>query len=198
VMVEQLLAMTGRKLQEIDLIAVANGPGSFTGIRVGVAAAQGWAKALGRPVRAVSVLTAMVRQALPETPWVAPIIDARRGEFYLGLFRRAPEGDSSLCMGFAAEDPGCVLKPEALGPYLKVRIRSGEDLTCLVREHDLVVQGLRAMLPASFRWQNVSGLLLPAIALLAQEAQRQGQLQSPDELNACYVRRSDAELNWRS
>jgi hypothetical protein len=101
-------------------------------------------------------------------------------------------------LGFAAEHPGCVLKPEALESYLKARIRSGEDLTCLVREHDLAAQGLRAMLPASFRWQIVSGLLLPAVALLAQEAQRQGQLQAPGELDACYVRRSDAELNWRS
>lgn len=194
-MVEHLLAETRRKLQDVDLIAVANGPGSFTGIRVGVAAAQGWAKVLGRPVRAVSVLAAMVGGALPPTNWAAPIIDARRGEFFLGLFRRPANDDSSLGSGFTAEHLGCVLKPAALGPFLKERIPLGDDVTCLVREHDQLAQELKPMLPSSFQWQTVRGLLISAVAQQALVAHHQGKIQSPDELDAYYIRRSDAELN---
>ena len=62
-MVEQALASAHRELREIDLYAAANGPGSFTGIRVGLAAARAWGKAFDRRVRGVSVLEAMVNKA---------------------------------------------------------------------------------------------------------------------------------------
>ncbi len=62
-MVERLLERTRLSLQDMELFAVANGPGSFTGIRVGLAAAQAWSKATGRPARGVSVLEALVTEA---------------------------------------------------------------------------------------------------------------------------------------
>src|SRR5574340_1268265 len=78
-MAEAALRAAGRSLRDIDLFAVATGPGSFTGIRVGVAAAQGWATAFGRPVLGVSVLEALTEAAQPKTQWAAPLLDARRG-----------------------------------------------------------------------------------------------------------------------
>src|SRR2546429_3523592 len=111
-MVEGLLAQLNLGLRDIELFAVATGPGCFTGIRVGLAAAQGWAQACGRPVRGVSVLEAMVEEARPEAVWAAPVLDARRGEFFVGLFRR--DGESSPagglrpagCRGRAGGDAG--------------------------------------------------------------------------------------------
>ena len=67
-MVEQALAQAQLELREIELYAAANGPGSFTGIRVGLAAALAWGKAFDRPVRGVSVLEAMVNKASPSPP----------------------------------------------------------------------------------------------------------------------------------
>jgi tRNA threonylcarbamoyl adenosine modification protein YeaZ len=90
-MVEGLLAQLNLGLRDIELFAVATGPGSFTGIRVGLAAAQGWAQAFGRPVRGVSVLEAMVEEARPEAVWAAPVLDARRGEFFVSILRRHGE-----------------------------------------------------------------------------------------------------------
>jgi len=87
---DRAVAQAGIALHDIELYAVSNGPGSFTGIRVGLAAAQGWAKAFARPVRAVNLLEAMVEQAHPEADWVVPILDARRGEFFVSTFRRVP------------------------------------------------------------------------------------------------------------
>ena len=57
--VEDLIRQAGCAFRDVDLISVARGPGSFTGIRVGLAAAKGWAEALGKPVVGVSVLDAM-------------------------------------------------------------------------------------------------------------------------------------------
>ena len=192
--VGRLLRESKLALGDIDLFAVANGPGSFTGIRVGVAAAQGWAYALKRPVRGISVFEAMVEQARPEVDWAIPVLDARRREFFLGLFRRAGQAGENR---FDPEGDGVVLKPEAVRRFLE-EVESGEragsKFCCIAREHDLVAQGLRERLPTSFAWQAVSGPLMGAMARLALRASREGMLQSPDELDACYIRRSDAEL----
>jgi len=188
------LAAPAFSLRDIDVFAVANGPGSFTGIRVGIAAAQAWATAFDRPVFGVSVLEAMVAQAPPETGYAVPILDAHRGEFYLGMFRRAAGAQAST---FTPAGEGWVLKPEGIAPFLAAQLPDGASAGCLTREHDSAAQALRASLPQELHWQEVPGTLVPGIAHLALEAHRQGQLQSPAELDAYYIRRSDAELNWR-
>ena len=88
-MAERLFAQTGLTFHDVTLFAVASGPGSFTGIRVGVSAVQAWGYVLQRPVFGVSVLEAMAEEAASETDWIVPIMDARRGEFFVAAFRRA-------------------------------------------------------------------------------------------------------------
>ena len=188
------LAVPSFTLRDIDLFAVATGPGSFSGIRVGVAAAQGWATGVARPVCGVSTLEAMVAQAQPEADYVVPILDARRSEFYLGLFRRSG-GDKNS--GFEPVEEGRALKPEALAPFLAERLPDITSAVCLTREHDQIALALRPALPQNLRWQLIPGTLVAGIARLALEAHRKGKLQSPAELDAYYIRRSDAELNWR-
>src|SRR5947209_1310447 len=82
--IEALLARQGVRLPEIDLFAGASGPGSFTGVRIGLAAIKGLAEVLGKPAIAVSNLEALASFAT--APLRAPVIDARRGEVYGGLF----------------------------------------------------------------------------------------------------------------
>jgi tRNA threonylcarbamoyl adenosine modification protein YeaZ len=86
-MTDRLLRETGLKFDDIELFAVANGPGSFTGIRVGVAAAQAWGQVFERPVFGVPVLEAMADESRSETDWAVPIMDARRGEFFVAALR---------------------------------------------------------------------------------------------------------------
>jgi tRNA threonylcarbamoyladenosine biosynthesis protein TsaB len=181
-------------LRDIDLFTVANGPGSFTGIRTGVAATQGWATALGRPTQGVSILAAMANECQLETEWAAAIMDARRGEFYLGLFRRDPEGGGNA---FEAEGEGVVLTPSALRAFFEEGLRPSAAVTCIVRDHDQAAQVIRTDLPESLRWKTISGYLVGSIARLALESHRRGKVQSPADLDALYIRRSDAELNWR-
>lgn len=196
-MVERLLAETQLQLSAIDLFAVANGPGSFTGIRVGVAAAQGWAMAFGRPVCGVSTLAAMAKQAQPETEWAASILDARRGEFYAALFRRVPRQPGNSPSALEPQGDGWISKPASLAQLFADRCPAEASLTCVVREHDGAAQEVHALFPTTFRWLVVSGTLVPAVARIALEAHAQGRLQSPSELDACYIRRTDAELKWQ-
>lgn len=181
-------------LSDIELFAVTNGPGSFTGIRVGLAAAQGWAKAFGRPVRGVSVLEALVEEAQPETELAIPILNARRGEFFLQAFRRVAEGNVRR---FSPAGAGVVLKPEGVSRLIAERSSQWGPATCLVREHDGAALGLRESLPVDLAWGKVRGTLLRAVARLALGAASRGELASPADLDAYYIRRSDAELNWK-
>jgi tRNA threonylcarbamoyladenosine biosynthesis protein TsaB len=195
-MAERLLAEARLKLSEVELFAVANGPGSFTGIRVGVAAVQGWASAFDRPVCGVSVLGALTVQALPETEWAAPMLDARRGEFYAGLYRRVSLPGAASAT-YDAQGEGWISKPALLAETLAQKLLARARLTCLVREHDQAALKLSGSLSGPFGWKVVPGLLVSAIARIALEASSQGRLQSPSDLDACYIRRTDAELHWQ-
>ncbi len=87
--VDRLLQDCGWEAKDLRGIAVSIGPGSFTGLRVGVATAQGLALALGVPVAPVPTLDALAA-TLPFAEWpVCPLLDARKGEVYLSLYRWA-------------------------------------------------------------------------------------------------------------
>src|SRR5574337_1559852 len=159
-------AMPIRGLADVDLYAVANGPGSFTGIRVGLAATQAWAEAFSRPAFGISILDAMVDEAHPDTDLAVPILDARRRELYRGVFRRS-FGEGQV---FEAEGDGELLGPAALVESFSALLRSGSSITCVTREHDRSTASLRESLPPEVRRQSVSGLLLAAIARKALAA----------------------------
>ncbi len=82
---DALLARVRRELREVDRIALAIGPGSFTGLRIGLATALGLAFGTERTLVAVPTLAALALQA-EGAGWVAPLVDARRGEVYAGLY----------------------------------------------------------------------------------------------------------------
>lgn len=89
--IDEALAESGKALSDIDRIAVTIGPGSFTGIRVGVAAARGFALALGVPSVGVSILAALARSAAEKYPGrpVLAAMDAKREELYCQIFEAA-------------------------------------------------------------------------------------------------------------
>ena len=86
-MVEQLLACTRTALEDVDLFAVTAGPGSFTGVRIGVSSVKGIAMALEKPCCAVSTLEAMACGASMVEGLVCALMDARCGQVYTALFR---------------------------------------------------------------------------------------------------------------
>jgi tRNA threonylcarbamoyladenosine biosynthesis protein TsaB len=82
---DALLGRVGRKLGEVERIALAIGPGSFTGLRIGLATALGLAFGTDRKLVPVPTLAALALQA-EANGWIAPLVDARRGEVYAGLY----------------------------------------------------------------------------------------------------------------
>src|SRR5580704_8177303 len=104
--IQQLLERRGTTVHQMECFAAASGPGSFTGVRVGLAAAKGLAEATGERVVAVSNLRALA--AFGSAPLRATVIDARRGEVYAAVYNSELE----LVM------PEAVLKLEAWLPTL--------------------------------------------------------------------------------
>lgn len=89
--VKALLGRHGLTPSGLDLVAAGRGPGSFTGLRTGLALAKGLAMGAGKPVLGVSSL-AVLAGAFPGPGLVAPLVDARHGELFAALFRQAPGG----------------------------------------------------------------------------------------------------------
>ena len=85
-MIHEILEMTGTAAEELSLIAVSAGPGSFTGLRIGAAAAKGLAFALGIPIVPVPTLDAIAFNMAGSRDLLCPLLDARRGEAYTGLY----------------------------------------------------------------------------------------------------------------
>lgn len=188
--VDEALEEARVRLNDIDLFAAASGPGSFTGIRVGLAAVQGWATAFRRPAVGISTLEAVAEAA--RAPITMPLLDARRGEFYTCLFRRLEPGAR-----LTPQSDVVILKPCSVLAFLEAHA-PGEACCFAARENDPQAAELLRSLPSSLPRTTVSGFLFPAIAGLAFRAMTNGQPPSDHDVYGCYVRRPDAELKWRA
>ena len=195
-MVNELLERSGASLAEIGLFAAASGPGAFTGIRVGLAAVQGWSHAFEKPWRGVSAFEAMAEEPLTGSAWVLALLDARRGELYAGVLRR-----SAILPGGGPQEEalggGWVLKPDRVISVVASLIPEEEPVTCIARAEDSAAGAFQPFIAPSWRWQSVDGFLVPAVARAARRALQQGRPASALGLSAHYVRRTDAELNLK-
>jgi len=105
---DALLAQAGISRSQLDAIVVGRGPGAFTGVRLGIALAQGIALALDRPVLPVSTLHTLALRAPTNATYVLACIDARMGEMYAASYVRSEAGELALC------DTEQLLAPDAL------------------------------------------------------------------------------------
>ena len=100
---------------------------------------------------------------------------------------------------FETAGTGEVVRAESLGPLIEgLAHNQGTEvtITCIVREYDQSARVLREKLPTYLRWQVVSGHVLDSIACIALRAYQSGSSASLGPLDACYIRRLDAEINW--
>lgn len=100
-MLEEVKNMLGLELDSIDAIAVASGPGSFTGLRIGSATAKGLGLALCKPLVEVPTLEGLAYNLCGVSDWVCPLIDARRSQVYTGIYEFVPAGERELQAGCA-------------------------------------------------------------------------------------------------
>lgn len=177
--IDQILKRTGIALETVDCFGAAAGPGSFTGVRVGLTAAKGLAEALNKPVSAVSNLRALAFFGSSDRR--AVLLDARRGDVYAGLYNAAlqpiqPEVVTKLPVWLEHIATDCEFVTTAGAPFRAALRGSRFDVST---------------------WTETPRSLAPAIAYCAELDLQQGAGLDPISADANYVRHADAELFWR-
>jgi tRNA threonylcarbamoyladenosine biosynthesis protein TsaB len=174
--IESILARHHVALRDIDAFASASGPGSFTGVRIGLAAVKGLAEALSKPAFGVSNLQALAW--FGTSPLRATLIDARRSEVY----------------GAVYDSAGRLTAAETVGPL----DRWLASLPSASPQNGLEIIAEHAFHPPLDRpVTHAPAALAPAIAAIAASRFAAGERPDPAALDANYVRRSDAELFWK-
>ena len=183
-LLDGMLKTAGLTLDDMDIIAVAQGPGSFTGIRIGVSAAKGlaWAKAL--PCCGVSTLEAMAYGVTDFEGIVVGAMDARRQQVYNALFRTENGCVTRLCADRAV---AMELVAEELAAMPEPKLIVGDGAALLYDFLQKAGIGCRLASPLH-RQQSAAG-----VALAAEHLAAQGLTCSAQELQPVYLRLSQAE-----
>ncbi len=184
--VQWLLKASSITIKEIDAFAVSIGPGSFTGLRIGLSTAKGFAYSTGRPIVPVPTLDAFARTLPFCSHMICPMLDARKNEIYVGLYK----WEDNVCKKLM---PETALNPEE---FLK---RINEPVVFIGDGAEtykkLIMDTLRTyaiIAPASRMSPSAS-----TVAELAVEKLKQGITTDPVKLTPFYIRKSEAEIHWK-
>jgi tRNA threonylcarbamoyladenosine biosynthesis protein TsaB len=186
-----LLLACDTRLPQLDGFAIGLGPGSFTGLRIGLATFKGFAYANRRPIAGVSSLASMALAAVAEAPagaLLVPLLDARKGEVYAGFYR--VEGE-----GVTAVRPDAVLPASSLRSLLE-ELPGGNSPAGFGEGYEAYAEVLSpalARLPTPIRVPNAAAigrLCAPALRDASFDVARLSALEPH------YVRRSEAEVKF--
>jgi tRNA threonylcarbamoyladenosine biosynthesis protein TsaB len=176
----ELLARQACQTAEVDCFAAASGPGSFTGVRIGLAAVKGLAEATGKPVVAVSNLAAMA--TFGSAAMRAVVLDARRGEVY----------------GAVYDARGAAVAPETVMPFTAwLGTLPDGEIEFVSLDFSPFAAALAGTRFAGAAVTTAPRALAAAVGRIAGERLRAGKAADPAGIDANYVRRSDAELFWK-
>ena len=184
-MVDRLIQDCGWQATDLEALAVSTGPGSFTGLRVGVATAKGLALALGLPVAPVPTLDALAWNLPFADALVCPLLDARKGEVYLALYRWSGDRMDRRSEYLALSPRGAAARLTSPAIVLGDGVAA-----CLPFLSDLGA-GLRVA-PASHSVPRAA-----VVGQLGGAMLKSGQAVTADALAPLYLRPSEAELAAR-
>ena len=190
-MVEDMLKNTDKKLADVDFIAVAHGPGSFTGIRIGVSTVKGLAWASDKKCVGVSTLAAMAWHGAAAGGLVCSVMDARRSQVYNALFEIKDGAPERLCRdrAIALSELAAELKGydrEVLlvgdGARLSFDYLTAEGISCRIAPQNLVYQSAWGVGMEALRIEpGTADDLLPVYLRLSQaERERQARLRESE------------------
>ena len=181
-MVEELLGRVGLSVSDVDVFAVSAGPGSFTGVRIGVASVKGLAFGSGKPCVGVSTLEALAENlSVIPNALICPVMNARRNQVYTALFRNSEIGLTRL-------SPDTAISVEELETALAAY---DEPVFFVGDGYDLVIAQIRhAVCPVPVRLRLQSAA---SVAKVAERAYQSGFFTTDAALAPVYLRPSQAE-----
>ncbi len=199
-MLDELARMTELDMESVDAVAIASGPGSFTGLRIGSSTAKGLAQALNVPVIEIPTLTGLACNLYGTNAWICPIMDARRGEVYTGVYAYGEDvpdasGNDHVPLKNILPDEAVALP--TLVEQLHTLSRSDPDREIVFLGdgvpvfRDLIEETLMA--PHYYAPAHLSRQRAAAFVYLAMDYYREGRFVSCGAHAPTYMRPSQAE-----
>ncbi len=186
--IDFLVGALGKDIRDVDAFAVAAGPGSFTGIRIGVGAVKSLAFASGKPVAPVSTLLALASKLASDGPsLVCPLLDAKKGEIYAGLFEAGPGGLAEI-IPQGAYDP--------VGFF--TRLPAGRAIAFAGSGLAAYRAGILSHIGAQARFPGRSRFIAAEVGRIGSGLLRDGKGVDAASLEPIYFRRSQAEETCRT
>ncbi|HHX51423.1 MAG TPA: tRNA (adenosine(37)-N6)-threonylcarbamoyltransferase complex dimerization subunit type 1 TsaB [Clostridia bacterium] len=189
-MLAQLLEEAEVELADLDGLVVSGGPGSFTGLRIGMATIKGLAFACQKPVAVVSTLDSLALNLQGTPGLICPILNARRNEVYVSLYSFTDQGFLERCENYQAITPAQVVNMLSSRPGPVTFLGDGVG-----------VYGQYLLEALGDRGQVASPLHnLPRatnLAWLGLERLKKGLAEDISSLRPFYIRPSEAEVKWR-
>lgn len=184
-MLDEIVKMLELDLSTIDAIAVAGGPGSFTGLRIGSATAKGLGLSLGKPIISVPTVDGLAYNLAGASGLVCPIMDARRNQVYTGIYRFHQNGFEILL-------PQCAISIDDIIQQINERkcetIFLGDGVPVF---REIIME--KCLVPVSFAPAHMNKQRAGAIGALALQLYKEGKYCTASEHVPDYLRLSQAE-----
>ena len=184
--IDRLLGDSGLAIDDMDGVAVSIGPGSFTGLRIGLSAAKGLSYASGKPLIGIPTLDALALNMTFSSYLICPIQDARKGEVYTALYRPGDNSPEKMTDDMAVD-------PSALaGMITQKTVFLGDGVN---RYRELLMKQLGELYneaPIPLQLPRASN-----VAMLALKRLEKGDTDDPFTMIPKYIRKSEAEIRWR-
>ncbi|MBQ8955750.1 MAG: tRNA (adenosine(37)-N6)-threonylcarbamoyltransferase complex dimerization subunit type 1 TsaB [Lachnospiraceae bacterium] len=184
-MIDEVIQSSGLELKDMDAVAIAKGPGSFTGLRIGSATAKGLAEAIKKPVIEVPTVNALAQNMAGYDGNIVPLMDARRNETYTGIFTFEGEGLKTL------REQCAVPLTEILADINSRGVKTiflGDGVRVFADQIKEKCTAPFIFAPPSLRLQRAS-----SVAVLAQRYYEKGYHVNAAEHKPTYLRVSQAE-----
>lgn len=185
-MLDEIVKMAGIELQEVDAIAVAAGPGSFTGLRIGSATAKGLGLALKKPIVPVPTVDALAYNLYGVDALVCPIMDARRNQVYTGIYEYA-DGKTLTVLKDACAVPIEEIA-DALNAFDRKVIFVGDGVPVFAEQLKTLMKVEYSFAPEHLALQRGG-----SVAALGLRRFQEGISETPAEHSPEYLRLSQAE-----
>ncbi len=189
ILVDTLLKELQLTMADIDVVAVAQGPGSFTGLRIGMATAKGLVQGGGKQLIAVPTLDALAHRMMGTSGLICPILHAKRNEVYTAAYRSEADGQLKRLTSYQAVKPEILIAELAQQP----------ENICFLGDGVAVYQEQLQEKLGGKMWLAPLDQRLPSAAAIGTLALKRSLLADYDDLFDCgliYIRRSEAEIQW--
>jgi tRNA threonylcarbamoyladenosine biosynthesis protein TsaB len=194
-MLDEIKRNASIELEDIDAVAVCAGPGSFTGLRIGAATAKGLALALDKPIVPVPTCEGLAYNMWGFDGIICPIVDARRGQVYTGIYRMKEETDEGVT--FSDYTLERLMDQDAMDIHeLMEKLEAYNERVCFLGDGVPVFkEEIKACMKSqvTFAPPQLSHERAASIAALAERYMAEGKAVPSDDFAPVYLRKSQAE-----